>query len=114
MGKTLVDLVGRRLSSVEFVQDYIQLRFDGPCLTVNARISVEAGSARVLSGGTGFCDALCGAIGKSVAQVKHVPSDHLDIVLEDLVTITVSLRDEDQVSPEAAVLSFDRDTVVVG
>jgi hypothetical protein len=34
----LKQLIGEQLSSIEFVQDYLQLRFDGPCLTVYGRV----------------------------------------------------------------------------
>jgi RHS repeat-associated protein len=35
-------LEGRMLSSVEFVHDYVQLWFDGPCLSVNAPFTILA------------------------------------------------------------------------
>jgi len=31
-------LIGEQLSSVEFVLDYVQLRFNGPCFTVYTNI----------------------------------------------------------------------------
>jgi hypothetical protein len=34
-------LRGARLTSVEFVHDYVQLRFDGPYLTINAPFEME-------------------------------------------------------------------------
>ena len=36
-------LIGHQLSSVEFVQDYLQLRFDGPCLTAVTHPRVRVG-----------------------------------------------------------------------
>lgn len=114
MTKTPNDLVGRNLSSVEFVQDYLQLRFDGPCLTVNAPLTVEAGGSKVRFGSPGFCDVLCNEIGKAVTRVEVSPSDRLVIVLEGEATVAVSLREDEQVSPEAAVLSFDDQTIVFG
>jgi hypothetical protein len=100
------------MSSVEFVQDYIQLRFDGPCLTVNAPLTVEVGDSKVRLGSPGFCDALCQEIGKSVTKAELMPSDRLLVMLSNAVTLSVSLRDDEQVGPEAAVLSFEGDTIV--
>jgi hypothetical protein len=37
-------LLGRQLSAVEFVQDYLQLRFDGPCLTAITHPRVSVGN----------------------------------------------------------------------
>ncbi len=39
--ESMTELVSRDLSSVEFVQDYIQFRFDGPCLTTLTLPSVQ-------------------------------------------------------------------------
>src|SRR5690242_9135647 len=50
---------GSQLSSVEFVQDYVQLRFDGPCLTAITWPVVTVGQQRFRLETPGYRDALC-------------------------------------------------------
>ena len=52
----LQSIVGKQLSSVEFVQDYAQLRFDGPTLTAVTQPIVEVGSEAFRWSEPGFRD----------------------------------------------------------
>jgi hypothetical protein len=97
-------LVGALLSSVEFVYDYVQLRFDGPCLTVNAPFEIHVGETAFKQNEVGYRDALCERIGKSVRAAYTVPERHIGIDFDDQSSIHISLRPRDQVGPEAAVL----------
>ena len=62
-------LVGEQLSAVTFVQDYLQLHFDGPTLNVTGPLTVTAGSERRSAWENGFRDLLCGRIAKLVSSV---------------------------------------------
>ena len=97
-------LIGSPLTSVEFVHDYIQLRFDGPTLTVNAPFRVLVRSGTFDKGATGFRDALCELIERVVRRSSTVPEQQFTIEFDDDSKLVVSLRPEDQVSPEAAIL----------
>jgi len=60
-------LVGFRLFSVQFVMDYVQLRFDGPTedlpvLNCDVLPSVESEGRVWRDGDVGYADALCGLI----------------------------------------------------
>lgn len=70
-GGSLDSVVGEQLSSVTFVQNYVQLDFDGRRLTINEWPSVETGGEIVRFGEDGYRDALCSLIAKLVASV-HV------------------------------------------
>ena len=93
-------LVGEQLSSVEFVQDYLQLRFDGPTLNVTGPIVVTAGDHRHAAWEPGFRDLLCGQIGKLIASVTQRAEEALVFTFEDGSAITVSLAPFDG-CPEA-------------
>ena len=114
MGKTFQDLRGCRLNSVEFVLDYFQLRFDDSCLTVTAPTELQVGELKACFGRPGFCDLICREIGKAITAVEVVPADRLAIVFEDSVTLKVAMGSEEQMTPEAVVLTFDDGTIIVG
>jgi hypothetical protein len=101
-------LEDEQLSSVEFVQDYVQLRFNGPCLTVytNAHKVTKDGSS-IAWGDTGYRDALCGLITHTVKKVLLKDSESLSITLDDSSVWFISLRDEDYRGPEALMYSDD-------
>ncbi len=93
-------LTGRMLSSVEFVQDYLQLRFDGPCLTAYTRPVVNLGPDHIDWGGAGYRDLLCEQIGSTVVDALANEVEVL-IRFESGVVVSVSLRDRDYLGPEA-------------
>jgi hypothetical protein len=77
-------LEGEQLSSVEFVQDYVQLRLDGPCLTVyTISQTVTRKTSTVTSGEPGYRDALCHLITHKVVQTLVVESECLSLTFDD-------------------------------
>ena len=113
MVDALHSILGRRLSSVDFVEDYVQLRFDGVRLTINAPLSVTvAGSVYGRSSPT-FAARLRDRIGQSVRGAATITDTRIVIELTDDATIEVSLQEADQVSPEAAVLTDENGHSVV-
>jgi len=96
----MAEIVGRCLSSVEFVHDYIQFRFDGPCLTAITSPVLSTENGRVTDGDPGYRDGLCSEIGIKVASV-WVAHDELRIEFASSSAISVSLRDKDYLGPEA-------------
>lgn len=104
MNQTLSDalekLVGSFLSSVEFVADYVQLWFDGSCMTAYTLPNVGWGSASLSSGQPGYRDALCRQIG---CRVERTAADdqEVSIVFENGVTVSISTRDDDYRGPAA-------------
>jgi hypothetical protein len=114
MKQTLADaletLVGRDLSSVTFVRDYVQLSFDGPCLTVYTMPTVTFGSESLRLGQSGYRDGLCRQIGCPVKRTE-VDDQRVSITFENGVMVSVSLHDDDYRGPEALELQLDRDRV---
>jgi hypothetical protein len=96
----LFELKGRVLSSVEFVQDYMQLRFDGPTLTTYTLPTVSADGTLTVFGDTEYRNRICAEIGREV-QAHSVDDDAVSIQFTDGTEFRISLRDEDYRGPEA-------------
>jgi len=108
-------VIGRRLSGVTFVMDYVQLQFDPPP-TINALtpITVQSGRQTATSGDESFRNLLCEQIPKTVIGVSLVDGEALTFSFQDGSTISISLRKVDYVCPEAVnVLGPDNLCIVI-
>jgi hypothetical protein len=101
LAEGLKRLNGRQLSSVEFVQDYVQLRFDGPWLTAYVLPVVQLDGEQLRHDVPGFRDALCARIGRAVLQSEFRTGEGLFLHFDDLAVIRISVRDSDYTGPEA-------------
>jgi hypothetical protein len=99
-------LEGTNLSSVEFVQDYVQLRFDGPCLTAITRPRVHVADHSFDWGMAEYRNALCERIGKVVERTSITEKVELTINFEDDSSLSLSLRPEDYRAAEAAIFTY--------
>ena len=97
----LDELCGEQLSAVTFVQGYLQLWFDGPCINVTNPLTVLADAINVTSWHPGFRDALCSQIAKTIASVQLRTNEALTIRFTDGSVVSVSLLPEAYTSPEA-------------
>jgi hypothetical protein len=107
------EIVGKRLSAVVFVMDYVQLQFDPPP-TVTALTPITITSATgpaVTSGDDSFRNRLCGRIGKTVANVT-IAGEAFRIVFEDLIAIEISMRAEDCPGAESIIVNGRENTQV--
>ncbi len=95
------ELCGAQLSAVTFVQNYLQLWFDGPGINVTNPLTVHAESVKATSWQPGFRDAICAQITKVVASTELRPNDAFAIHFADGSLVSVSLRPEDYTSSEA-------------
>ncbi len=98
---TLKELVGEQLSAVTFVQDYLQLSFDGPTINVYGRIEVQTQNGTAKSGDGQFRNALCSLIAQIVRSLEFVEYDHLSVQFEGSASVRIWLQDQDQASGEA-------------
>lgn len=96
------EIVGEDLSGVTFVRDYIQLQFNLPLL-LNAYtpILVRHRDKKARSGEESFANALIGQINKFVSRINVMANVSVDIIFEDGSELSISLRPEDYVGPEA-------------
>jgi hypothetical protein len=112
LADALVELVGRSLSSVTFVMDYIQFGFDGSRLTAYTLPAVSRKSVNLIWGQPGYRDALCEQIGSRVASTG-VNKQSVAITFDTGATISVSLRGDDYCGPEALEFSLEKDCIWV-
>jgi hypothetical protein len=96
---------GQELTAVEFVSDYVRLRFDGPLLTLYAWPHVLLEDFSIAFGQPEYRNALCAQIGETVSTAKLVDLDSLTIEFESGTVIALSLREEDMDGPEAGSYS---------
>jgi hypothetical protein len=95
------ELEGEQLSAVTFVQDYLQLSFDGPCINVTNPLTIHTRTCTVTSWQPGFRDALCSQIGKVVSSANFEAGEALVLCFTDNSVLSISLRPSDYTSAEA-------------
>ena len=100
----LSSLENRELTGVTFVMDYLQPQFNGPILSVFVWPIVSFPEQKLSLRSSGYRDALCNQIGKIVVAAVEEPKTKLAIHFADDATFEISLKDEDQIGPEAAML----------
>jgi hypothetical protein len=103
----LIGLPGRQLSAVTFVQDYLQLHFDGPTINAITLPVVHIGNNQIRFGTPGYRDELCDRIGKLVVRAYVLPDDRLQIDISDQSSIVISLRARDYRAAEAVIFFAD-------
>jgi hypothetical protein len=108
-----VCIVGEKLSAITFVLNYWQLHFDGPTINALTRVQVSADGKVLRDGEDGFRDLICGQIKKTVAEVVVVESQAFTVGFEDGTSISISLKAEDYVGPEAVVFFGPNHTVII-
>ena len=100
-------LIGEELSSVEFVQDYIQFRFNGPCITAFTDPCIIIGDKQCNRMDAGFYDNLLGLIGSSVEEPFLREDEIISIHFSDRRSINISLRPEDLQGGPGEAATFD-------
>jgi hypothetical protein len=98
-------VLGQELVAVEFVQDFLQLRFEGPLFTFYAWPHVLLSDFSVAYGEPEYRNALCAQIGQTVAEASLEEGERLTIELESGTVLAVSLREEDIDGPESGSYS---------
>ncbi len=100
---------GAELKAVEFVEDYLQLRFGGPLLKLYAWPHVLLPDFSVAFGEPEYRNALCSLIGEAVTTASLEEGDALTIEFSSGVVFGLSLREEDLDGPESGSYSATGD-----
>jgi hypothetical protein len=100
--KLLQTIVGERLSSVEFVEDYVQMRFNGATLTAFTQPTVSIDNQTLHWGEPGYRDELCRQIGHPVKSVSIRAGEFIEVLFDDNMKVQISIRDRDYRGAEAA------------
>ena len=90
----LEELVGEQLSAVTFVQDYLQLAFDGPVLTAVTWPVVTTGERKLRIGERDYRDELCARIARLVKSAT-CSDEEIRLSFDDGALFSISLRVED-------------------
>jgi hypothetical protein len=98
-------IVGQELTAVEFVQDHLQLRFEGPLLTMFVWPDVFREEGSYAYGEPEFRNFLCALISENVTAATLEEDEALEIEFESGVILRASLREEDLDVPEAGQFS---------
>ena len=98
---------GQELTAVEFISDYVRLRFDGPMLTFYAWPHVLLADFSIAFGEPEYRNALCAQIGETVAKASLEEFEALTVEFESGTVIALSLREEDLDGPEAGSYAED-------
>jgi hypothetical protein len=100
---------GEELKAVEFVEDYLQLRFGEPLLKLYDWPHVLLTDFSVAFGEPEYRNALCAQIGETVSAASLEEDDALTIELGNGVVLGLSLREEDKDGPESGSYSVTGD-----
>lgn len=98
-------ILGEELVAVEFVQDFLQLRFSAPLFTLYAWPHVLFPDFSVAYGEPEYRNALCAQIGDKIVQASLEEGDALTIEFENGTVFGLSLREEDIDGPESGSYS---------
>lgn len=99
--------MGIRLTSVEFVIDYIQLHFEVHTLSALTHPAVYMAGTWYRSGDCRYRDMLCECITKPVHRTIVIPGERIEIEFTDGALIRISLREEDHVDGQGEAALFD-------
>ena len=105
---TLGKLIGLELTSVEFVRDYVQLRFDGTVLSAYTLPKIYVGNKKVASpSSVGYADMLIANIGRVVKRADDSGGTEIVIEFTNEQALKISLLDKDRRADEAALMSTE-------
>lgn len=106
--KALDRLIGKELSEVSFVMDYVEFHFNGPVLRALTPPTVRSAGLVARFPEVGSRDRLCDLISKTVVTVSAVDDVAIDLSFTDGATLTIPLDAESRVGPEAANFQSER------
>ncbi|HUF25666.1 MAG TPA: hypothetical protein VMM18_01695 [Gemmatimonadaceae bacterium] len=95
-------LVGRRLDSVTFRTDTIELGFGGPFVRLHSHPTITTGGVRHRLSETGGRDALCALIGATVDRMDLTPGRTIQVHFADGSSLSIPISTPDGADPVAA------------
>ena len=91
MDKLFDSLLNEQLSSIEFVQDYLQLHFDGNSLTYYVWPTVTVNSKSYCITEEGYRDAICKLIAQELKEVSFIENRALNLYFSNGDHVSLSL-----------------------
>jgi hypothetical protein len=102
------------LSQVVFIHNYIQLVFQGMSFNLYGAVTLYRSGCTLMRKDVGFCDELCRLIDQRVVSTTSEYGQYAAITFSGGTTVSVSVRPEDNVGPEAFYLGDNKGLMVVG
>ena len=102
-------IIGQELKSVTFIEDFLELRFGTPCLTLYDWPYVMLTEFSLAYGEPEYRNALCAQIGEEVVEATLEEDDALTLELANSVVLGLSLREEDVDGPQSGSYSESGD-----
>ena len=102
---------GAELKAVEFVDDYLQLRFGEPLLRLYDWPHVLLTDFSVAFGEPEYRNALCAQIGEAVTTAMLEEDDALTVEFANGIVFGLSLREEDVDGPVSGSYSATGDEI---
>lgn len=93
------------LSEVRFVHEYVQFVLWPHTLSIYPQLRVSSQAHIFSASDPGFYDSICKLIGQKLVKVIRIEGVQLEFTFSNGTTFFVSLRPEDAVGPEIAMLS---------
>jgi hypothetical protein len=105
-------LTGQHLTEVDFVMDYLRLRFDHCYLTIMADAILKTPKGDLHQNSGEFCVELINCNGKEVKEAYLIKDKYLSVIFENKCEFFVSMTSEDYtkenyVLSEAVTLNHD-------
>ena len=104
-------LIGEQLSSVEFVQDYVQFHFDGRTITAYVWPEVIFGKEAFSFGQESYRNKLCDLIGLEIKDLHYQEKDFLILIFKNtdgVIRLNLDPKNPDVIS-EVAIFNDDLD-----
>lgn len=95
-------MIGEPVSAISFVQNYVELHFDGNILTARTPVSIVIRQQHFIFPETGSRDALCELIGRRAIDIVICDDDSITLTFDDSSTAVIPLGQEFRSGPEAA------------
>jgi hypothetical protein len=101
-------LVGQGMSSIEFVRDYIQLRFDGPVITITADVVVKDNNGEIYTKNKfGYHDILSDLVNKTIIEVSA--GEKLRFVFDNQYELDIAIDIRKPNESGAVVFDYDKE-----
>lgn len=97
----LQDVIGQPVSSVCFVQDYVELSFDGPILRCLVGPTLKGNKLDMTFPENGSRDAICSLIGQVVQRLTLDDGVKLEVEFSSGLILTVPLDPKSRNGPES-------------
>lgn len=108
----LETLKGKKLSAIVFVQDYLQIQFDGDVITFSVYPKVDIDNETFSFGENEYRNKICEFIGNIVVDIIYI-EDEIFCLLFNGRKIYSSLNPNDYILPEMIVYAESNGSTVV-